>query len=72
MAYSLYKYLLEEYDLTGYSPKRINDEEKEQILKFLKSKNKSPLAEFCEYLELYDGDRVIADGDVNYWITNEY
>jgi hypothetical protein len=72
MSYSLYKYLVEEYDINGYSPKRTDDPEKEQILATLKTKNKSPLAEFVEYLELYDSDRVVPADEVNYWIIHKY
>jgi hypothetical protein len=72
MAYSLYKYLTEEYDITEYSPKRTDDPEKEEILKMLKAKNKSPLQEFVEYLEYYDETRKISPDETNYWIIHRY
>jgi hypothetical protein len=73
MPYSLYRYLTEEYDLTGYSPKRCGGDEKDAILALLRSKNKSPLQEFIEYLELADNDDVPArPEEVNYAIIRRY
>jgi hypothetical protein len=51
---------------------RYEDEEKTQIIELLKSKNKSPLQEFAEYLELYDGREPGGPLDVNHHIIREY
>jgi hypothetical protein len=74
MKYSLYRHLLDDYVISpNYSPKRYVDAEKDEILKLLKNKNKSPLQEFVEYLEYAtDESTQFNDRDVDYEIIRRY
>jgi hypothetical protein len=70
--YSIYRYLLEELDITNYDPGRYQNEEKDLIITALLASNKSPLQEFVEYLDAWSPNDYTQPQDVNHNIIRTY
>jgi hypothetical protein len=70
--YSIYRYLLEELDITNYDPGRYQNDEKDLIVAALLAANKSPLQEFVEYLDVWSPNDYVLQQDVNHRIIRTY